>query len=1049
MTKAARVCRTILTLIPLFCATVALYGQNASLSGFVKDTSGAAVPKAAVEIRSVDTGVKLRTVTNDLGIYSFASLRPGGYDVTVQAQGFQVSTREGLTLLVAQTGTLDFGLKVGEAKETVTVSAAADVVRSTDASVSTVISREFVENMPLNGRSFNSLVELTPGTVTMPVNENSRGQYAINGQRADANYYSVDGVSANMGSGASQAPGQGASGSTVGSSAFGGTNNLVSIDALQEFRILTSTYAPEYGRTPGGQISVVTRAGTNQFHGTVSDYFRNDKLDANDWFLNKAGKPKAASRQNDFGGVIGGPIRKNRTFFFFSYEGLRLRQPNTLQTDVPSNALRQQAPAAVVPLLNMFPVQNGSDYVDAKTGKPTGLAPFLSSFSNPTTMNAPALRVDHALSNRLQLFGRYDYAPSHGGVRGSGSAANVTTQFDSPTQTATFGLIAILKPTITNDLRVNYSRQEGNRHYIMDNFGGAQPLADASLFLPGYTSADSVVTMRLLTGTQVSVSNGILARNQAQQYNVVDAFSVVRGAHQLKFGMDWRHYDTNLKNAIAQNIMQFNDTGSLSNVAGTVLSGLGGSILSRNTPADVLFTSWSAYAQDVWKLHPRLTLTYGFRWDMNAVPASGTADFIAVTSASPINSLAVAAAGTPVYSTSYRHFAPRVGLAYQLSKSPKWTTVLRTGGGEFFDTAYGFMLNLLGGRVFASNTVLSNVPMPLAATTVLPPFLIKPPFSSFTGVDPSLKLPRTWQWNFAVEQALGGAQSLTVTYVGSAGRGLFTQEVFPNLNSTFLAGTTLGNNGSKSDYNALQLQFERRFSKGLQMMASYGWSHAIDTASSDAVSVIHPGNYYSDMNRGNADFDVRHNFTAALVYQAPTPKFGGAVARAILGGWAVDPMVRARTALPVDITNSRTVGAISMSSRLNLVPGQTLYIDDPAVPGGRRFNSAALAIPTGFVQGTFGRNIFRGFDFAQLDFAVHRNFKWKDRLGAQLRADFFNAFNHPNFGNPSATYSTATTFGTATAMLGKALNATAGGGFNSLYQVGGPRSIQLSMRLSF
>ena len=1026
----------------------ALQAQNARLSGFVKDPSGSAVPRASVEARAVDTGLRIQILTNESGVYSFASLKPGIYAVTVKAAGFQTAATEGVKLEVAQPAALDFAMKLGDTLETVTVSAAADMLHSTDASVSTVVTREFVENLPLNGRSFNSLVELTPGTVTMPVSENSRGQYAINGQRADANYYTVDGVSANIGSGASQAPGQGGSGSTVGAASFGGTNNLVSIDALQEFRILTSAYAPEYGRSPGGQIAVATRSGTNQFHGTVSDYLRNDKLDANDWFLNRSGKPKAGSRQNDFGGVLGGPIVKNRTFFFFSYEGLRLRQPNALQTDVPSLALRQQASAGIRSLLNLFPLPTGADYVDSK-GQPTGLAPSFSSFSNPSTMNAPAIRIDHALSSHLQFFGRYDFAPSFGSARGANGAANTSTRFDSRTQTATFGLVAILHPTVTNDLRVNYSLSEGNRHYLMDDFGGAQLLPDSDLFLPGYTSEDSMFTFRLLTGSKVSVGSGILARNLGQQYNVVDSFSVVRGSHQLKFGMDWRHYDTNLKNAIAQNITQFNNTGMPTPSAGTVLSGLGSSILSRNTPADVLFNSWSGYAQDIWKIRPRLTLTFGFRWDMNAPPTSGTADFIAVTSIDVPSSLAVAPAGTPVYQTRRRNFAPRVGIAYQLSRSPKWGTVIRTGGGKFYDTAYGFMLNLLGGRVFASNTLLSNIPIPLSPSTVLPPFLITAPFSNFTGVDPALKLPRTWQWNFAVEQSLGGSQALTLTYVGSAGRGLFVPEVFPSLNTTFRAGTTLGTNNSKSDYHGLQVQFERRFSRGLQVLGSYSWSHAIDTASTDVASVIHPADFYFNQNRGNADFDVRHNFTAALVYQIPAPKFGGSIGKAILGGWAVDPMLRARTALPVDIVNSRNVAGVQTVSRLNLVTGQPLVINDASVPGGRRFNPQALTIPAGFVQGTFGRNVFRGFAFHQLDFAVHRVIKVNERVTAQVRSDFFNAFNHPNFGDPSGTYTTATSFGVSTAMLGSALNRTAGGGFNSLYQVGGPRSIQLSLRLSF
>ncbi|MEO8028822.1 MAG: carboxypeptidase regulatory-like domain-containing protein, partial [Bryobacteraceae bacterium] len=1021
------------TLLVLLTFSVLCYAQNASLSGFIKDPSGAPVPKAAVDARSLETGVKLQTVTNQAGVYSFPSIRPGSYTIEASAPGFQRASVATLRLDVAQPATLDLTLKLGESKETVTVTTSGEAVRSADASVSTVISREFVDNLPMNGRSFNTLVELAPGTVTMPVNENSRGQYAINGQRADANYYSVDGVSANLGSGASQAPGQGASGSTVGGTSFGGTNNLVSLDALQEFRILTSTYAPEYGRTPGGQISVVTRGGSNEFHGAVSDYFRNDKLDANDWFLNRQGRPKAASRQNDFGGVIGGPIIKNRTFFFFSYEGLRLRQPNTLQTDVPSNELRALAPAAIQPYLAMFPVPSGPEYSDAKTGNGTGLAPFLATYSNPTTFNAPSIRIDHTITERLQIFGRYNWAPSNGGTRGSGSAANVLTQFDSRTQTATFGLVGIIRPTITNDLRVNYSTSGGQRHAIIDDFGGAKPLPDSQLFFPGYDTTNSFVTLRVLTGTQVSVSSGNLAKNISQQYNVIDNLSVVRGKHQLKFGVDWRYYNTDLRNAVVQNIMQFNNTGSLGAVAGTVLSGLGTSILSRNAPANILFNSVSFYAQDVWKLGSRVTLTYGFRWDRNTAPSSGTTDFIAVQPFTSPDALAVAPAGTPVYSTGNSFFAPRAGISWLANRSPKWTTVVRAGGGKFYDTAYGFMINLLAGRVFASNTALVNVPMPLSPTTPLPPFAVTAPFVNFTGVNPNLTLPRTWQWNFAVEQSLGGSQLLTATYVGSAGRGLFTPDLYNAVNPTFRGATILGSNSSKSDYNALQVQFERRFSHGFQALASYTWSHAIDTASNDTVSVIRPQNYWYDMNRGNADFDVRHQFNAAFVYQPPTPQFGGKIVKGIFGGWSIDPFLRVRTALPVDIINSRSVGNTTFASRLNLVPDQPLYIDDASVPGGVRYNSKALTIPTGFAQGTFGRNIFRGFDFWQIDFSLHRTVKLTERFRLQVRSDFFNVTNHPNFGNPSGTYSTATTFGTSTAMLGRALNSTAGGGFNSLY----------------
>lgn len=327
--------RHLLNVFALCVTGGALYAQNASLSGFVRDASNAVIPRAEIEIRAANTGLSYKTLSNDAGMYFFGSLKPGTYDVTVQARGFQTEVTHALKLDVLQQANLDFTLNVGQSKETVTVSGAASLMQTTDASVSTVIGHQFVENMPLNGRSFNSLVEFSPGTVMVATNEQSRGMYSINGQRSDANSYMIDGVSANMGVSSSKGTGQGGGGASVAASALGGTNNLVSVDALQEFRIMTSTYAPEFGRTAGAQIAIITRSGTNQFHGAAFDYFRNDKLDANDWFANRAGTGKVASRQNDFGAVFGGPLRRDRTFFFFSYEGLRLRQPTFVITDVP------------------------------------------------------------------------------------------------------------------------------------------------------------------------------------------------------------------------------------------------------------------------------------------------------------------------------------------------------------------------------------------------------------------------------------------------------------------------------------------------------------------------------------------------------------------------------------------------------------------------------------------------------------------------------------------------------------------------------------------
>src|ERR1700685_2516838 len=387
-----------------------LLAQNAEISGLITDPSGLAVPNARVAVQSADTDAKRTVSSNQRGEYSVPALLPGPYNITIEANGFKTIHQNGVAVEVDQRARLDFALAVGSTTEIITVQGSAPLLNASDASVSTLIGNQFVENLPLNGRSFSSLIDLTPGVVLTPANNYEGGQFSVNGQHPDANYFTVDGVGANLGVSASNLS-QGGAGQLPATSAFGGTSNLVSLDALEEFRILASTFAPEYGRTPGAQISVVTKSGTNTFHGTAFEYFRNDKLDANDWFANANGLASPELRQNDFGGVLGGPIVKNKLFFFGSYEGLLVRQPQVADTYVPSLASRQNAPAAVQPLLNAFPLPNGPDLGN-------GTAGFSASYSNPSTLNSSGIRIDYLPWQRVTLFGRYSDAPSSMDQRG-------------------------------------------------------------------------------------------------------------------------------------------------------------------------------------------------------------------------------------------------------------------------------------------------------------------------------------------------------------------------------------------------------------------------------------------------------------------------------------------------------------------------------------------------------------------------------------------------------------------------------------------------------
>ena len=523
--------------LPLFILIVLLtraaVGQspNGTISGLVLDPSGRAILGAEVLIVNDGTGVRYPGTTNGEGIYAIPSLPPGPYRIQVSKIGFKTLIKPDVVLNVQSAVAINFTLPVGAVSETLTVEGGAPLVNTESATVSTVVDRQFAENLPLNGRSFQTLIQLTPGVVLTPSTDTDAGQFSTNGQRAASNYWMVDGVSANIGTSAFF-QGNGFGGALGSYSASGGTNSLVSVDALQEFRIQTSTYAPEFGRTPGAQISIVTRSGTNQFHGTAFDYLRNDALDANDWFANSAGLPKPKERQNDFGGTFSGPVLKDRTFFFFSYEGLRLRLPQVALTDVPSLGARQSALPEVQPYLNAFPLPNGPS-------SGTDQAAYNASFSNKSTLDAYSIRIDHNLHGKVSFFGRYNYSPSEIIGRGNGEALSELDPARIATQTGTLGATWIISPAATNDLRFNYSRVNASSSSELDDFGGAVPLS--SLGLPNqFTSQNANLFIDIFSLANGSYQVGKRIRNLQRQFNFVDSLSIQRGSHSIKAGVDFR-----------------------------------------------------------------------------------------------------------------------------------------------------------------------------------------------------------------------------------------------------------------------------------------------------------------------------------------------------------------------------------------------------------------------------------------------------------------------------------------------------------------------------
>ena len=1015
-----------------------VYAQSstATLSGIVLDANDAVVPEATVTVVSTEKKRQRQVETNREGRFVISHLPPDHYGVTIQRQGFVVVEIKDLILNVNDQRTIQIHLKVGQISESVLVDGSS-LAQTESAVVSTLIDRQFAGELPLNGRTFDALIRLVPGTALSVAQSYEPGQFSINGQRPNANYFMVDGVGANVNVNGGTFLEQTGAGTTPPVSALGGTNSLVPVDDLQEFRIQTSTYAPEFGRTPGGQVSIVTRSGTNQFHGTAFEYFRNEALDANDWFANalKLGKPPL--RQNDFGGVFGGPILQDRTFFFFSYEGLRLRLPQTALTLVPSLSLRQNAPLSVQPLLKAFPVPNGKDFGN-------GLAEFNASFSNPSTVNATSIRIDQLVRGKLTLFGRYNYAPSYFFSRGQlgNLSLSVAPHGSFGTTTLTLGGTHVLSARASNDLRFNYSHVGAGASYPADDFGGAVPPPASSLFPSFVNSANAQFTLPLLNVT--NWTSGPLAKNFQRQINIVDNFAVVTGPHSLRFGVDYRRL------APISGVQEYSQT-VVFNTQSSVLAGTASqaSVTGNKGRLYPRFTNFSAYAQDTWRVGRRLTATYGLRWELNPPPSEANGDDpFTVRGLDNPATMTLAPQGTPFYETTYGNFAPRVGVAYQLSESPGREMVLRGGFGIFYDLGTGTSSTAFYGANFphSSSKTTVNTPYPLALDVVTPPaFTTNPQYPTLFVADPHLVLPRTYEWNLAIERSLGKNQSLSASYVGAAGRRLLRQEYLssPNPNFTDLYVTR---NAGESDYHALQIQFDRRLSKGLQALASYTWSHSIDTVSLESSLNILSAGIDPSRDRGSSDFDLRHTFSAAATYDIPNLSTNK-VLNSLLHSWTVDAIMRVNSAPPFNpIAGGRPLFGLFGSTRPDLVPNVPLYVDDPTAAGGWRINRAAFAFPPANHQGNLGRNALRGFPASQVDMAIGRRFNLTERVTLQLRAEAFNLFNHPNFGQP-VTRINSPTFGRSQRMLNQSLGFDAG--LNPLYQIGGPRSIQFAAKLQF
>jgi Carboxypeptidase regulatory-like domain/TonB dependent receptor len=1018
MTCATYMAATTLGLAWL-AATAQLSAQQwCSLSGYVLDSSAGTVPEAMVSVINEDTGFRRLIQTRTDGIYAVASLQPGTYKVIVRKDGFHTVVRFGVRLDASQSARLDFQLVVGSVQETITVEGDVRWLDRGDASVGILINGDEAEQLPLNGHGLLSLIELAPGAVVTPATRGESGQFSVDGQRPNTNYFTVDGVSANTGVSGGGLPAQSTGGALPGMSAFGSLHNLISLEELQEMRVQVSTTVPQFGRLPGAQVSISSRSGANDFHGSLFDSVRLGALDATDWFASGLTEPNSSLPFNDLAASLGGPVRRNRTFFFVSYETLRLQQGFAWREVVPSLSVRGGLPAWAESVFSLYPAPNGPNLGD-------GLAEWTAWSNSPSHLDVGSVRIDHAITSHLTTFGRYNISPSSNEF---GSAQ--VSRLDLHSQSLTLGVDWLAGPRTVLDLRANASSAS-----LSSAWTQADPPAAAcalepvtSYFLGAAGSCDSLV--RFSIGGVSQVIYGSEGEQRQSQVQIVQTASLNRGAHSIQVGSDFLQLEPERRDPVS----------SLSILADSVASAGNSSNLwiARSGPQDTGATvkEASVFGQDTWRVTSRLTAVYGLRWEFSpALMSPPTTNFL-----NPQTGM-ISPARQLIWQTTYKDFAPRLGLAYRLDSRGR--TVARAGAGIYYDSSLSIATDLINGGPLTLSQYGSGRIAPFDSVLTF-------------GFTPDLRLPLIKQWSATVEHAFGDYDTLSIGYVGATGRQLIRREM-GGLGSSPDIWVALTTNDGASDYNALNVQYRRRLARGVQALVTYTWSHSLDDGSSDAgLYWAGSGQYYwsgsrlsLNSERGPSDFDIRHSVRAAFTYELPR-RSTGRLAR-FTNGWAVDGIFLARTGFPIDVLDTGQFMGLTLANafRPDLVSGQPIWILDASAPGGRRLNPAAFSAAPEYVQGNLGRNAITGFGMSQVDLALRREFSVRERRSVELRMEAFDALNHPNFADP-VSFLASPLFGYSASMLNVMMGSgSPGSGLAPMFQAGGARSVEASVRFRF
>jgi len=996
------------------CSPPAWAQRSAYIHGLVLDPSQAVVPEAAITVVNQESGFRRVTQTASDGEFAVGSLDSGVYKVTVRKDGFRTMIRFNVKVANLEAARVDFTLSVGAMQETITVEGTAPLPAQEDAAIGVRVFRVDIQRLPLNGRGVLGLLELSPGTNVTPATRGESGQFTANGQRANANYFTVDGASANTGVSAGGLPAQATGGVLPAMSAFGSLDSLLPVEAVDELRVQTSNAMSELGRLPGANVALTSRSGSNEFHGSAVYRFRHELLAANDWFANVSGIRRGPLRLHDIAPSFGGPIHRDHTFFFLSYQHMTLRGSYVSSQPVPSDDTRAAALFWVQPALALYPQANGPTLGN-------GLAAWYGSNVRPSQLDSGLARIDHALTSRATVFARYNDSPSFNQF-GSIQINRLDLRF----QSLTLGLNLRPGTRWTIDLRGNESQADAQSSWApagQTNSSGCDLEPMTSFLFPAAGTCNALV--RFSIGGVGQVVTGREGTRRQRQFQTVESTAWKAGSHTVRFGADYRRMVPIRRDATSVLSVIADDITSLTDKRNLWL----GSSAAVSAATEV--TELSLWAQDTWQISPRILITPGLRWEFNPSPMAyypstyffdpQTGTFFDLRNNNRL-----------LWPVAYRNFAPRLGAAWRVRKSGR--TVFRAGGGLFYDSSMSIATDLINGGPFSITQLTNSAHAPFSS-------LLSYAFS------PNLRLPRLTEWNFTLDQALGGHDVLSMGYVGSAGRRLIRREVGGpgNTPTALFAFTT--NNGA-SEYQALQVQYRRRVLQGFQSLVSYSWSHSLDNDSSDAFLMWAGPGSNAARDHASSDFDLRHSLTAALTYELPVRPTG--VAR-WLGGWAIDSLVRGRSGFPISVLLNEQYQGIALANafRPDRILNQPIWLDDASAPGGQRLNRAAFQAAPAGTQGTLGRNSIPGFGMGQVDLALRREFHWQDRKVVQVRLEAFNALNHANFGDPVKFLSSAV-FGQSTSMLNLMLGTgSPGSGLSPILQTGGPRSLQGTVRFRF